>query len=43
LNPLNFKKMTRTGDLNNVLDGIEHAITLGFKAIKVEHGNNEGN
>ena len=35
LNPLNFKKMTRTGDLNNVLDGIEHAINIGLKQIKL--------
>ena len=35
LNPLNFKKMTRTGDLSNVLDGIEHAINIGLKQIKL--------
>ena len=35
LNPLNFKKMTRTGDLSNVLDGIEYAINIGLKQIKL--------
>ena len=35
LNPLNFKKMTRTGDLSNVLDGIDHAINIGLKQIKL--------
>ena len=35
LNPLNFKKMTRTGDLSNALDGIEHAINIGLKQIKL--------
>tara|TARA_B100001063_G_scaffold49412_1_gene43411 strand:+ start:298 stop:1197 length:900 start_codon:yes stop_codon:yes gene_type:complete len=35
LNPLNFKKMTRTGDLSNVLDGIEHAINIGIKQLKL--------
>ena len=35
LNPLNFKKMTRTGDLSNVLDGIEHAINIGIEQLKL--------
>ena len=35
LNPLNFKKMTRTGDLSNVLNGIEHAINIGLEQIKL--------
>tara|TARA_B100000035_G_scaffold65972_1_gene53744 strand:- start:8748 stop:9647 length:900 start_codon:yes stop_codon:yes gene_type:complete len=35
LNLLNFKKMTRTGDLRNVLDGIEHAQNIGLKQIKL--------
>ena len=35
LNPLNFKKMTRTGDLNKVLDGIEFAISIGLKQLKL--------
>ena len=35
LNPLNFKKMTRTGDLNKVLDGIEYAISIGLKQLKL--------
>ena len=35
LNPLNFKKMTRTGDLSNVLDGIEQAINIGIEQLKL--------
>jgi len=35
LNPLNFKKMTRTGDLSNALDGIEHAINIGIEQLKL--------
>ena len=35
LNPLNFKKMTRTGDLKKVLDGIEYAISIGLKQLKL--------
>ena len=35
LNPLNFKKMTRTGSLSNVLDGIEHAINIGIEQLKL--------
>lgn len=35
LNPLNFKKMTRTGDLGKVLNGIQHAINIGLKQIKL--------
>ena len=35
LDPLTFKKMTRTGDINKVLDGIHFAIEVGFKKIKI--------
>ena len=35
LNPFTFKKMTRIGDLNKVLDGIHTAIEVGFKKIKI--------
>ena len=35
LHPLNFKKMTRTGALNKVLDGIEYAISIGLKQLKL--------
>ena len=35
LNPFTFKKLTRTGDLNKVLDGIHAAIKVGFKKIKL--------
>ena len=35
LDPLTFKKMTRTGDINKVLDGIHSAIEVGFKKIKI--------
>lgn len=35
LNPDVFKRMTRVGKLDNVLDGIEHAKKIGFKKIKL--------
>ncbi len=35
LNHERFKKITRTGDLNKVLAGINAAITTGFKGIKL--------
>ena len=35
LNPLTFKKLTRIGDLNKVLDGIHAAIDTGFDKIKL--------
>ena len=35
LNPLTFKKMTRTGVLEDVLKGIEHAVEVGFEKIKL--------
>ena len=35
LNPLNFKKMTRTGCLKDVLEGIDHAISIGIHQIKL--------
>ncbi|MBT6141281.1 MAG: GTP 3',8-cyclase MoaA [Nitrosomonadales bacterium] len=35
LNPTTFKKMTRIGVLENVLEGIEHAISVGFEKIKL--------
>jgi cyclic pyranopterin phosphate synthase len=35
LDPHTFKKMTRTGDINKVLDGIHSAIEVGFKKIKI--------
>ena len=35
LDPHTFKKMTRTGDINKVLDGIHTAIEVGFKKIKI--------
>jgi len=35
LNSFTFKKLTRTGDLNKVLDGIHAAIKVGFKKIKL--------
>ena len=35
LNPFTFKKLTRTSDLNKVLDGIHAAIKVGFKKIKL--------
>ena len=33
LNPITFKKLTRTGDLQKVLDGIHTAIDVGFNKI----------
>ena len=35
LNPITFKKLTRTGDLQKVLDGIHTAIDVGFDKIKL--------
>jgi len=35
LDPLTFKKMTRTGVLDDVLKGIEHAVEVGFEKIKL--------
>ena len=35
LNPSTFKKLTRIGDLDKVLDGIHTAIDIGFKKIKL--------
>lgn len=35
LNPQKFKELTRTGDLNIVLKGIQTAINTGFKRIKI--------
>lgn len=35
LNPINFKKMTRTGNLKHVLEGIDHTIAIGIKQIKI--------
>ncbi len=35
LNPTNFKKMTRTGNLKDVLEGIDYAISIGLKEIKL--------
>ncbi len=35
LDPLIFKKMTRTGVLEDVLKGIEHAVEVGFEKIKL--------
>lgn len=35
LNPITFKKLTRTGDLQKVLDGIHAAIDVGFDKIKL--------
>jgi len=35
LDAAKFKHLTRTGDLNTVLNGIESAIKTGFKAIKL--------
>ena len=35
LDPLTFKKMTRTGVLEDVLKGIEHAVEVGFEKIKL--------
>jgi len=35
LNPEKFKALTRTGDLNQVLKGIEAAVKAGFERIKI--------
>ena len=35
LNPTTFKKMTRTGNLNDVMNGINHALDVGFEKIKL--------
>jgi len=35
LDPLTFNKMTRTGVLEDVLKGIEHAVEVGFEKIKL--------
>jgi len=35
LNPTRFKEITRTGDLNKVLKGIDDAIQTGFEGIKL--------
>jgi cyclic pyranopterin phosphate synthase len=35
LNPEKFRKMTRTGELNAVLDGIEAALEAGFERVKI--------
>lgn len=35
LDPVNFKKITRTGDLNKVLLGIDEAIQQGFSNLKL--------
>lgn len=35
LNPENFRRLTRTGDLHKVLDGIDAAIEAGFESIKL--------
>ena len=35
LNPKKFKKITRTGDLKNVLSGIDKALSLNFKKLKI--------
>ena len=35
LNPLRFKQLTRTGDLQQVLKGIDCAIAAGFEKIKI--------
>ncbi|GAB1256790.1 GTP 3',8-cyclase MoaA [Aurantivibrio plasticivorans] len=35
LRPDRFKEMTRTGDLNNVLAGVDAAISAGFERIKL--------
>lgn len=45
LQPNRFKELTRTGDLQQVLDGIDCAITTGFQKIKINavilNGRNE--
>ena len=35
LKPERFKKITRTGDLNKVLDGLKASIHVGFEGIKI--------
>jgi cyclic pyranopterin phosphate synthase len=35
LNPLTFKKMTRIGNLDQVVNGIDHALNIGFDKIKL--------
>ena len=35
LKPERFKKITRTGDLNKVLDGLQASIDAGFEGIKI--------
>ena len=45
LQPERFKKITRTGDLNKVLDGLQASIHAGFEGIKLNtvlmHGSND--
>jgi cyclic pyranopterin phosphate synthase len=45
LNPERFKKITRTGDLNKVLTGLQASIHAGFEGIKINtvlmRGNND--
>ena len=35
LNPLTFKRMTRVGNLDEVINGIDHALNVGFEKIKL--------
>lgn len=35
LNPLTFNKMTRVGNLDEVINGINHALNIGFEKIKL--------
>ena len=35
LNPLTFKRMTRVGNLDEVINGIDHALSVGFEKIKL--------
>lgn len=35
LNPVKFKDITRGGDINQVVDGIDEAIRVGFDSIKI--------
>ena len=35
LNPLTFKRMTRVGNLDAVINGIDHALNVGFEKIKL--------
>lgn len=46
LKPERFKRITRTGDLHKVLDGIQAAVEAGFQRVKInsvvmKHGNDD--